>query len=129
MQTYFLKVEPKNSQLRLDIFLAQNLEFIPSRNAVRKYIDCGYVTVNGSQVKAHHKISVGDDVKLEIPKLNFKKIAEHITPENIPLDIFYEDEEILVVNKPEGMLVHPVKGCYSGTLVNALLFHCQNLSH
>ena len=124
MRNYMLKVDEENKDLRLDIFLTKNLPDISSRNFIKNLIESNMVTVNGRQVKAHYKICPGDEIKVKIPKIT----TDHIEPENIPLDIFYEDEEILIVNKPVGMMVHPASGQYSGTLVNALLHHCKNLS-
>jgi len=125
MPTYTLKVDEDNKDVRLDIFLTRNLPEISSRSFVQKIIDHQEVLVNTKKVKAHYKVSLGDEIKVSFSD-NLQ--GDHITPENIPLDIFYEDEDILVVNKPVGMLVHPGVGQHSGTLVNALMYHCQNLS-
>ncbi|MDP8264398.1 MAG: RluA family pseudouridine synthase [Candidatus Aceula lacicola] len=109
---------------RLDIFLASSLPECPSRSFAKHLIDQDLVLVNQKIVKAHHKIQMGDtiEVKSELPG------ALRATPENIALDIFYEDEDIVVVNKPTGMVVHPAPGCHRGTLVNALLYRYQQLS-
>jgi len=120
------KVDQQHDQLRLDVYLTKVLANCPSRTFVRKLIDFGHVRVNEENVKAHHKVITGNDVHVEIPK-DFLT-PQHIKPEAIPLDIFYEDEYLLVVNKPIGMMVHPANGCYSGTLVNALLHYAVHLS-
>ena len=119
-------VGPEHKDLRLDVFLTQTLPHVPSRTFVKKIIDEGHVCVNEKQTKAHYKLREGDKIDVEIPDQYWRD--ERIDPENIPLDIFYEDEDIIVVNKPAGMLVHPAHGAYSGTLVNALLYHYQELS-
>ena len=83
------------------------------------------ITVNGKAVKANYKIQAGDLVQTTLPDLT----EPDILPENIPLDILYEDDDVLVINKPKGMVVHPANGHTSGTLVNAIMYHCQgNLS-
>ena len=106
---------------RIDKFLSALLEN-SSRNAIQKLIEEGKVFVNGIAVNKKYKVSTNDEVVMlpgELKPLD----AE---PENIPLDIVYEDEHLLVVNKPRGMVVHPAPGNYSGTLVNALLYHCKD---
>ena len=121
-----LKVDEDHGHLRLDVFLTQVLPDVPSRAFVQKLIDFGHVRVNEIAVKAHHKVVIGDDIHVDIPK-DFLT-PQHIEPEDIPLDIFYEDDHLIVVNKPRGMVVHPARGCYTGTLVNALLYHAVKLS-
>lgn len=107
---------------RIDSFLASELDY--TRSYLKKLILDGLVKVNGSSIKPNYKLKEGDSVDVNIPE------AEEIdlSPENIPLDIIYEDDDIIVINKPQGMVVHPAPGNYSGTLVNALLYHCKNLS-
>ena len=92
-----------------------------SRSYIQKLIKESQVTVNDGPVKANYKLNVGDILILEEPELQ----EPDILPENIPLDILYEDEDLLIVNKPKGMVVHPAAGHYTGTLVNALMYHCQ----
>jgi len=92
-----------------------------SRNAAQKLITDGAVTINGKTASKNTKVSAGDIIEFEIPEPEELK-AE---PENIPVEIVYEDEHLLVVNKPKGMVVHPAAGNYNGTLVNALLYHCS----
>ncbi|MCQ2493109.1 MAG: RluA family pseudouridine synthase [Lachnospiraceae bacterium] len=96
--------------------LAENV----TRSYVSKLIKEGNVQVNGAVVKASYSVKEGDCVAFEIPPA----FAPDIEPENIPLDIIYEDEDLIIVNKPKGMVVHPAAGHYSGTLVNALMYHC-----
>lgn len=92
-----------------------------SRSYIQKLIKDGQVFVNGSSVKANYRIKSEDEIIFQIPE----SIEPDIEPEDIPLDILYEDEDILIVNKPKGMVVHPAAGHYSGTLVNAVMHHCR----
>ena len=105
--------------VRLDKFLSENIPGL-SRSAITKLIEDGMVTVGEKAVKKNYKTAVGDAVSVLIDDPQ----PVDITPENIPLDIVYEDSDLLVVNKPKGMVVHPAPGNYSGTLVNALMYHC-----
>lgn len=105
---------------RLDRFLSENSEDL-TRSAAVTLIESGFVTVNDRIPKKKQKLSVGDKIILNIPDPR----PLDAQPENIPLDIVYEDEELLVVNKPRGMVVHPAPGNYEHTLVNALLYHCK----
>lgn len=111
-------------ELRVDKYLAEVCEDL-SRSELREYFEQNLVRVNNKKVKPSFKVKDKDVVDIDV------KEDEPITleKENIPLDIVYEDEDILVVNKPSGMVVHPAPGHYHGTLVNALLFHCQSLSN
>lgn len=111
--------------LRLDVFVTKTVPKIPSRTYVQRLIDQGLVKVNGKILKPGYKVELDDEVVVA-----FDLIApgDSVTPENIPLNIFYEDEWLLIVNKPVGMLVHPVHGHHGGTLVNALMYHCKALS-
>jgi len=104
---------------RLDKFLAERKEFSYSRSYLSKCIQEGYVFFNGEKAKASLKVKTGDKISFDIPK---EKELE-VFPEEIPLDIVYEDDDLLVVNKERGMVVHPAAGHYSGTLVNAVLSH------
>lgn len=126
METYTLKVDPVSNDLRLDVYLARNCSHISSRTFAQRLIDQGQVQVNRRNVKAHHHVVSEDEVTVCIGEDDIDHL--NIQPENIPLDIFYEDKDILIINKPAGMLVHPVRGVQSGTLVNALLYHCGTLS-
>lgn len=126
MQSQILKVDQDNSGQRLDIFLTKNLPDNPSRVFVKKMIDADCVLVNGKKVKIHSKVMADDEVS--VAHFELDPVDERINPEDIPLEILYDDPFLSVVNKPSGMLVHPATGCYSGTLVNALLFRYQKLS-
>ena len=106
---------------RIDKFLSVLLED-SSRNAIQKLIENGKVLVNGAIVNKKYKVSTDDEITM-LPSELKPLDAE---PEDIPLDIVYEDEHLLVVNKPRGMVVHPAPGNCSGTLVNALLYHCKD---
>ena len=106
---------------RLDKFLTDQLPNL-SRSHLQKLIKSGNITVNQENVKPNYKLSRGNQVFVEIPDPE----ELDIIPEDIPLDILYEDQDLLVVNKPKGMVVHPAPGHYSGTLVNAIMFHCKD---
>lgn len=106
---------------RIDKFLSDTLSDV-SRSYIQKQIKDGLVKVNKKAVKSNYKLNVGDVLELEEPKLQ----EPDITAENIPLDILYEDSDLLIVNKPKGMVVHPSAGHYSGTLVNALMYYCKD---
>lgn len=105
---------------RLDKFLSAMLSD-QSRSYLQKIIKDGNVLVNGEPKKSSYRLEDGDEVTADLPELK----SPDIEPENIPLDILYEDDSILMVNKPKGMVVHPSAGHYTGTLVNAVLWHCQ----
>jgi len=106
---------------RLDVFLTHHVENA-TRSKVQHAINEGFVTVDGKIVKPSHKISPGEVISVTIPK----PPSPDVVPENIPLEILFEDNYLLVVNKPAGMVTHPAYGNYSGTLVNALLYHCND---
>ncbi len=126
MSIYALKVGPEHQHERLDVYLTQVLTDIPSRSFIKKLLEAGCVHVNGRHVKAHYKVRLADEVAVKIPKDILEPST--VVAEDIPLDIFYEDEVLLIIDKPCGMMVHPAPGHYSHTLVNALLFHCRQLS-
>lgn len=108
---------------RIDKVLSQELVDY-SRSQIQQWLKDERVMVNGTTVKANYKVKAGDQVTIAVPE----PTVLELTPENIPLEIVYEDEDVAVVNKPQGMVVHPSAGHPNGTLVNALLFHMQNLS-
>ena len=123
-ETLLFCPEPEDAGSRLDAFLALNLEG-KTRSAVQKLMDQGKVLVNGKAGRKNDKVKPGDSIRVEIPEPE----PLELLPQDIPLDIVYEDEHLLVVNKPKGMVVHPAPGNPDGTLVNALLYHCgQSLS-
>lgn len=111
------------SGVRLDVFLTQKQPEL-SRSHVQKLVAEGNALVNATVRKANYKLRAGERVSLLVPEPE----AVEIKAEDLPLDVLYEDEDIIVVNKARGMVVHPASGVNSGTLVNALLFHCQDLS-
>lgn len=123
MISYTFEVANENAKCRLDVFLTNQCSDI-SRSYIQKLIEEGLVTVNHQPVKANHKLRTGEVVHIEIPPAEELEVKA----ENIPLDIYYEDSDLIVVNKPRGMVVHPAEGNVSGTLVNALLYHCRDLS-
>ncbi len=104
---------------RLDVFLSENIEGI-TRSHAQKLLADGAVLVNGAPANKNYKLRIGDRIVLTLPELE----PCEAKPENIPIDIVYEDDDIIVVNKPKGMVVHPAAGNYTGTLVSALLYHC-----
>lgn len=121
------KATSADKGIRLDSALAGGLKNIlpgKSRNYFQKLIDNGHVSMSGQILKSNYKLKEGDLIEISVPE------AEELSvePENIPLDIVYEDGDIIVINKARGMVVHPADGNYTGTLVNALLFHCKDLS-
>ncbi len=113
--------EAQDVSKRIDLFLNDEIEDI-SRSALHKLIEKGNITVNKKAVNKSYKLREGDVIEVDIPQAEEVKIEA----ENIPLDILYEDNDLIVVNKPQGMVVHPAPGHYTGTLVNALMYHCGN---
>ncbi|MDI6906224.1 MAG: RluA family pseudouridine synthase [Thermoanaerobacterales bacterium] len=118
-----LEADEEDSGLRLDVFLANEHSDL-TRSRIQHLIRENRATVNGVPARQAYRLRAGDIVALEIPEPE----APSIRPEPIPLDIYYEDGDVIVVNKPRGMVVHPAVGNYRGTLVNALLYHCRDLS-
>lgn len=116
---YTITNEQEN--LRIDKYLAQTVPDI-SRSYLQKLVADGQVLVNGVPVKTSYKLKSGDIVQVTIPEPEVLQII----PEDIPLDILYEDADILIVNKPKGMVVHPAAGHTTGTLVNAVMYHCKD---
>lgn len=114
-----VKVTDVDAGKRIDKLLSEQLPDL-TRSAIQNLMQDGCVTISGSPVKKNAKASAGDEIAVELPEA--KEVA--IEPENIPLDIVYEDHDIVVVNKPKGMVVHPAPGNWNGTLVNALMHHC-----
>ena len=114
-----LTVSAADAGKRLDVFLAEQLEGI-SRSAAQKLIESGKVLCGGRKTDKKEKISVGLLLNIELPE----QTDTAPQPQQIPLDICYEDDDLLVVNKPKGMVVHPAPGNPDNTLVNALLYHC-----
>ncbi len=112
-------IEPSDVGKRLDIYVAERENL--TRSASARLASEGFVTVNGAVLPKHYRLREGDDVEITLPE----PVPDRALPEDIPLDILYEDGDLLVVNKPKGMVVHPAAGHPGGTLVNALLYHCR----
>jgi len=126
MQDYSFTIKKDGVGERIDHYLAKVLpKDKVSRTLVKKSINKGDILLNGRTTKPHHQLNCGDIITGKIPQ---PASEMSLTPEKIPLDIVYEDSDIIVVNKPAGIVVHPGAGVYSGTLVNALLYYCKNLS-
>ena len=115
----FVHIHVEEEGLRVDKLLASSLEEL-TRSAVQNLIEEGRVTCCGRPLTKSAKLKAGEEIQIELPEVR----PLEVLPEDIPLDIPYEDEDLLVVNKPKGMVVHPAPGHESGTLVNALLHHC-----
>ena len=119
---FFITEEWENA--RIDKALSDLIDSL-SRSHIQKLLKDGMITVNQTAVKANCRLKCDDEIKVMLPPA----ASPDILPENIPLDILYEDDDVLVVNKPKGMVVHPAAGHLDGTLVNAVMYHCQgNLS-
>lgn len=120
VDAFIITVDEANAGERIDKVICAFAEGM-TRSGVQKIIDDKGVSVGGVTVTKNYKTKLGDKITVVIPKT--KELD--LEPENIPLDIRYEDDDLLVVNKPKGMVVHPAAGNYDGTLVNALLYHCR----
>jgi len=123
-QTHTVQEEFKD--LRLDVYLSNAMPEVPSRMFIKKMIEAGQVLVNGHQKKTKYKVAAGDLIEAEINEEAFA--PKDILAEKMELDIFYEDDDLVVINKPEGLTVHPASGSQSGTLVNGLMYRYQELS-
>ncbi len=119
MEKIILTIDEETADLRIDKAIASQTEGM-SRTAIQRLIDGGFVSVSGRSVKSSYKTTEGDEIEIIITEAE----KPDIKPENIPLDVIYEDDDIIIVNKPKDMVVHPAAGHYTGTLVNALLYHC-----
>ena len=117
-----LNLVSEEDSVRIDKYLSSHSDL--SRSFVQKLSDEEKILVNGKIVKSSYKLSLNDEIEVDVPELE----PIETRPENIPLDILYEDSDLIVINKPKGMIVHPANGIYTGTLVNALLYHCKDLS-
>lgn len=120
MNEFVIPIENKGE--RLDKFISSSDDFDLTRTAVQNLITEGMITVNGKKIAKNYVLSGEERVSVEIPE----PTVLDVLPENIPIDIVYEDDYLLVVNKPKGMVVHPAAGNYTGTLVNALMYHCKD---
>lgn len=114
-----MRILAQESGLRLDVFLAQQLPEL-TRSSIQKLLEGGHITRNGQSVKKNQKTTAGESYEVQIPEAK----PVDLQPEDIALDIAYEDEDIIVVNKPKDLVVHPAAGHWDGTLVNALMHHC-----
>lgn len=124
MRNVVFQIDEENSGIRIDKFLSDEMEDL-SRSYLQKLIKENNIFVNSKEIKANYKLNTGDVVNVTIPDPTILEVL----PENIPLDIVFEDSDVILINKPKGMVVHPAAGHYSGTLVNALMYHCKdNLS-
>ncbi|KQX64707.1 MULTISPECIES: RluA family pseudouridine synthase [unclassified Paenibacillus] len=117
-------VEGQYASERIDKFITEALEEDVSRTLVQQWVKDGHVKVNGKAIKPNYKLSEQDVISLRIPEPQGVELAA----ENIPLNVVYEDTDVIVINKQRGLVVHPAPGHYSGTLVNALMYHCKDLS-
>lgn len=124
LELFRFQIPEEQEEERVDKCIAALIDSL-SRSFIQKMIKEGRVSVNGAPVKASYQVKAGDDLSFLLPRAQ----EPDIEPEKIPLDVLYEDSDVLIVNKPKGMVVHPAPGHYSGTLVNAILYHCrENLS-
>lgn len=121
MKSFQICVKDQNQKIRLDRFLCDNIEGI-SRSYVQKLIEDKLIKVNEEHVTKNHKLNLGEIITVNIPEPQ----APAIQAETIPLNVVYEDDDVIVINKPKDMVVHPAPGNYSGTLVNALLAYCKD---
>ena len=119
MDEFRFEITEETEDERIDKCLSMLIDSL-SRSFIQKMIKDGSVYVNGQPVKGSYRVRAEDNVVFRLPKA----VEPDIAPEPIPLDILYEDDDVVVVNKPKGMVVHPAAGHYSGTLVNALMYHC-----
>lgn len=119
MQEFKLNCTGEERGLRIDRYLADHLDG-QSRNSIQKLIEEGLVLVNGNACRASYKLQEKDQIFVSVPDA----VLTELRPERIPLDILYEDDQLLIVNKPKGMVVHPAPGHSTGTLVNAIMYHC-----
>ena len=123
MEKLVIKIDDSNCSLRLDK-LVKDITSDLSREYIQELIEEEYILVNGKKSKNSYKTCLNDEITI------FNKEVEdlQLEPQDIPLDIVYEDKDVIVINKKQGMVVHPAPGNYKDTLVNALLFHCNDLS-
>jgi len=121
---YSFRATKEESGLRLDVFLSSCRDLSLSRAQIKKAADRGKIRLNNLLAKASQRLREGDVISFDKPPA----VEYDVIPEDIPLNVFYEDASLLVIDKPPGMVVHPAAGNYRGTLVNALLFHCKDLS-
>lgn len=121
MDEFCFEITEELEDERIDKCLSELMDSL-SRSYIQKVIKEGQVSVNGQPIKGSYRLCCGDMVRFRLPEA----VEPEIEQEDIPLDILYEDEDVIIVNKPKGMVVHPAAGHYSGTLVNALMYHCKD---
>jgi len=122
---YIFTITGDDIGVRIDKYLTEAIQDeAVSRTQIQEWVKSGQVIVNGKSVKSNYKLQENDSVEVEVPEVQ----ALELVPEAIPLEVIYEDSDVIVVNKPRGMVVHPAPGHSSGTLVNALMHHCKDLS-
>ena len=121
MEEFRFEITEVDEGDRIDKFLTENIDFV-SRSYIQKIIKDGKVSVNDKIVKPSFVLKTDDQIYFQLPD----SIEPNIEAENLPLDIIYEDSDLIIINKPKNMVVHPANGHYSGTLVNALMYHCKN---
>ena len=121
MDIFKLQPDSEAEGLRIDKYLTASLDFL-SRTYIQKMIKEENVSVNGKKIKANYCVKEDDEITFLLPP----SIEPEIPAENIPLNVLYEDSDVIVINKPKNMVVHPAAGHYSGTLVNALMYHCKS---
>ena len=119
MEYFSFQITEELEEERIDKCMSMLIDSL-SRSFIQKMIKEEKVSVNGKPVKGSYRVKTDDEVTFELPE----SVEPDIEPEDIPLDVLYEDKDVIVVNKPKGMVVHPAAGHYSGTLVNALMHHC-----
>ena len=124
-RTYEFVVGPSDTGLRLDRYLTQRLPATISRGMIQRGVREGTITISHRAVKAHHKLRPGELVVASFTELAARSMDAALTAQAIPLDVVYEDDSVLVVNKPPGLVTHPAPGHWDGTLVNAVLWHLQ----
>ncbi|GGI43285.1 pseudouridine synthase [Paenibacillus marchantiophytorum] len=117
-------VEKEYAKERIDKFITEAWEEEVSRTLIQQWVKDGHVKVNGKAIKPNYKLSEQDVISLQVPEPQGVELAA----EDIPLNVVYEDADLIVINKQRGLVVHPAPGHYSGTLVNALMYHCKDLS-
>mgnify|MGYP000515997765 CR=1 FL=1 len=118
-----LRVSPEDSRQRIDKFVSEKTGI--TRSQVQKLIETHHILVNGNPVKTNYKIKENDEINISVPE----KESEALVPENIPIDIIYKDDWLVVVNKPPDMVVYPSLGHAKGTLMNAICFHIRKLAN
>ena len=121
MNKIVITVPEDSDGMRIDKFLAEAIDYL-TRSALQKLITAGNVEIDGKSVAKSRVLKEGEDISVFIPDA----VSLDVEAEDIPLDIYYEDDDLLVVYKPKGMVVHPAPGNHNGTLVNALLWHCRD---